>query len=273
MEKFILAYIELVLRYVFFAGIPFLIFYVWKKARFDRFKIQQKYPEKKKINEEIKNALVSFLIFSLIGIATFACREKGITLVYDNIHDRGWGWFFISIGLMILLHDTYFYWTHRLMHLKKLFPLFHRTHHLSNNPSPWSAFSFAPAEAAVQASILPLIAFTIPAHPAAIVFFLLFMTAMNVVGHVGYEFFPLGFTKNRFFKWSNTSTHHNMHHQYIKCNYGLYFNIWDTLMNSNHERYHNHFEDIKARTKNLKEIDEAEIVYDVVRKGNVSLVR
>jgi len=247
MEKFTVAYIELILRYFLFAGIPFTIFYVCKKNKYAPYKIQQKYPAKKKISAEIKYSLLTFIIFSLLGVGTFWCQEKGITFIYSDIDDYGWPWFFISIFLMLLLHDTYFYWTHRMMHLKILFPLFHRTHHLSNNPSPWSAFSFAPPEAIIQGGILPLIAFTIPSHPAAIIFFLLFMTAMNVVGHMGYEFFPSGYTKNRFTQWSNTSTHHNMHHQYVKCNYGLYFNLWDRWMSTNHKAYHNHFENISTR--------------------------
>jgi sterol desaturase/sphingolipid hydroxylase (fatty acid hydroxylase superfamily) len=28
-----------------------------------------------------------------------------------------------------------------------------------------------------------------------------------------------------------------MHHRYVNYNYGLYFNIWDRLMGTNHPRY------------------------------------
>ena len=60
------------------------------------------------------------------------------------------------------------------------------------------------------------------------------MTFMNVLGHLGFELYPKGFTTHWLGKWNNTSTHHNMHHKYYNCNYGLYFNIWDRIMGTNH---------------------------------------
>ncbi|MBA3898994.1 MAG: sterol desaturase family protein [Bacteroidetes bacterium] len=37
-------------------------------------------------------------------------------------------------------------------------------------------------------------------------------------------------SKSKIGKWQNTSTNHNIHHQYSKSNYGLYFTFWDSLM-------------------------------------------
>ncbi len=36
--------------------------------------------------------------------------------------------------------------------------------------------------------------------------------AFNVMGHLGYEIFPLWLHKTWLGHWFNTSTHHNMHH-------------------------------------------------------------
>ena len=49
------------------------------------------------------------------------------------------------------------------------------------------------------------------------------------------------------FKWLNTSTNHNMHHKYVTCNYGLYFNFWDRVMNTNHVKYQATYEEVTAR--------------------------
>ena len=54
-----------------------------------------------------------------------------------------------------------------MMHHPKLFWVFHRTHHLSTNPTPRAAFAFNPAEAVVQASIFPLAVSVMPMHPLA----------------------------------------------------------------------------------------------------------
>ena len=67
------------------------------------------------------------------------------------------------------------------------------------------------------------------------------------MGHLGYEIFPRRMLQHPVFKWANTSTNHNMHHKYVKCNYGLYFNIWDRLMGTNHSKYEETFDEVTAR--------------------------
>jgi lathosterol oxidase len=88
-----------------------------------------------------------------------------------------------------------------------------------------------------------------PYHPSAIAIFTLYSLVLNVFGHLGFEVFPKGFASHQLFKWHNTSTHHNMHHRLVKCNYGLYFNIWDRLMQTNHAKYEQHFDEVTSQEK------------------------
>eukprot|EP01037_Dinobryon_pediforme_P018424 gene18424-18698_t len=229
------------IRYLLFTGIFYLFFYVWKNKRFWNAKIQQRFPENKHILNEIKYSFVTILIFGAVILSVIWAGKQGLTQVYQPIDKFGYGYYFFSILLMIFLHDTYFYWTHRLMHWKPLFKVVHKTHHLSVNPTPFAAYAFHPLEALVEVGIIPLIAFTIPHHASAITIFSLFSLLLNVTGHLGYELFPKGFASHWLFKWHNTSTHHNMHHRLTKCNYGLYFNFWDTLMKTNHPAYIENF--------------------------------
>lgn len=138
---------------------------------------------------------------------------------------------------MVFLHDAYFYWVHRLMHTKWLYGHVHKVHHISTNPSPWTAYAFHPLEAVVEAGILPLIAFTLPVHPSAIASFFFFQIAYNVYGHLGFELYPKGFHKTAIGKYVNTSVAHNLHHSRFNGNYGLYFLIWDRLMGTLREDY------------------------------------
>jgi sterol desaturase/sphingolipid hydroxylase (fatty acid hydroxylase superfamily) len=53
-----------------------------------------------------------------------------------------------------------------------------------------------------------------------------------------------------------------MHHRLVKCNYGLYFNIWDRLMNTNHPDYEKSFNQVVEKRKekevisaNVKEVE------------------
>ena len=51
----------------------------------------------------------------------------------------------------------------------------------------------------------------------------------------------------------NTSVSHNLHHQYFKGNYGLYFTIWDRMMGTLRPDYDTAFENLKQREKPLPE--------------------
>lgn len=241
-------------RYLLFTGAFYLFFYVWKNKKYWYSKIQQCYPEKKHIFHEIKYSFLTILIFGVIILMVIWAGKNGLTQVYTPINKYGYGYYFLSIVMMIFLHDTYFYWTHRLMHWKPLFKIAHKTHHLSVNPTPFAAYAFHPLEAVVEVGIIPLIAFTIPHHASAITIFSLYALLLNVTGHLGYELFPKGFASHWLFKWHNTSTHHNMHHRLVKCNYGLYFNFWDRVMHTNHPHYEETFDGIVERREEGKEL-------------------
>ena len=234
-------------RYLLFAGVAYLIFWVWKREKLQYKRTQMEYPDKSKLVNEFKYSMITMVIFSFVGIGIFAAKQSGLTHIYQDFHSKGWGYFVFSVIAMIVIHDTYFYWTHKLMHHKSIFKYVHKVHHNSTNPSPWAAFSFHPLEAVIEAGILPLIVFTMPVHSLAILSFLIYMTFMNVLGHLGFELYPKGFTTHWFGKWHNTSTHHNMHHKFYNCNYGLYFNFWDRIMRTNHGSYTTTFEKVKAR--------------------------
>lgn len=225
------------LRYALFAGLAYGIFYLWKKSSFRHRKIQSKQAAKKIIREEILHSALTAFIFALAGIGIAALRSLGLSKVYTDISAYGIGYLFISFIVLIILHDTYFYWMHRLMHQPRFFKIFHLVHHKSNNPTPWASLAFHPLEAIAEIAIVPILVLFIPFHPIVLLAFASWSLLWNVVGHLGYELFPKGWVDHPVFKWFNTSTHHNLHHHYSKGNYGLYFNWWDHWMGTNHPTY------------------------------------
>jgi sterol desaturase/sphingolipid hydroxylase (fatty acid hydroxylase superfamily) len=235
------------LRYVLIGGGAFLLFYVIPWRRLRALKIQARYPGGAEMRREILYSLSSMAIFSLVGVLVYVMHRMGWSKLYIGIDRHGWGWFLISTALLILAHDAYFYWTHRFMHWKPIFPLVHRVHHLSRTPTPWAAFSFHPLEAVIEAGLFPIFILFVPTHPLSALVWLLYMTVMNVLGHCGHEILPSGFTKNLLTRWHNTAVHHDMHHKHVHCNYGLYYNFWDRLMGTNHARYDEEFERVKAQ--------------------------
>ena len=237
------------LRYTFVAGLAWLLAYVWFRRRWHHRKIVQKAPLHADVRREILHSARTVFIFALVGLATIWAARQGWTRLYLDLHAHSWSWFFSSIGLTIFLHDAWFYWTHRVMHHRKLFRFFHRTHHLSNNPTPWAAYAFSPAEAVVQASILPIAVVTMPLHPLAFGIFLTWQLVFNVIGHTGYEYTPSWFMKTPLRYFINTPTNHAMHHESMRGNFGLYFNFWDRLMMTNHEDYEMRFVEVTTRER------------------------
>ena len=175
-------------RYMVIASLAFLIAYVLLRKTIAGKKIQQKFPRIMDYGREIGFSVLTIFVMAFIPAMVLGTPSIAkYTKFYYDINQHSRLWFFLAFPIMAFMHDTYFYWTHRIMHLKLFFPTFHKIHHLSTNPTPWAAFSFHPLEAIVEAGILPVIVFLIPVHPAAIFIFLFFMTLMNVLGHLGYE--------------------------------------------------------------------------------------
>jgi sterol desaturase/sphingolipid hydroxylase (fatty acid hydroxylase superfamily) len=227
-------------------------YWLFRNRWFHR-KIVARFPASSEVWREVRYSVLSMVIFGIAGGATAFASKHGYTQLYWRVSDYGWPWFWASIVCTILLHDAYFYWTHRLMHHPKLFRWFHRVHHLSHNPTPWASYAFAPLEAVVQAGILPLAAVVMPLHPLAFALFMAWQIIFNVAGHTGYEIYPrwLMDTWLRFIL--NTPTNHAMHHETLRGNYGIYFNIWDRLMGTNHAHYEQRFREVTSRSRNAEE--------------------
>jgi len=233
-EKYFLIFSTLLLPFLYIVAATsfYVVFYIWKTNRYISYKIQQDEANAAQLKKEILYGISSLIIFIATGYVVYLLFKNRHTLIYFNITKYGLFYFVVSIVLMMVLHDMYFYWTHRLLHLPGWYRKIHFVHHQSTNPSPFTSLSFHPGEAIIQAAVLPLIVIIIPAHPVAIFIFLILMVYKNVRGHAGYEFTsPAERQKRR--KWlQNYSIDHNDHHLYGGGNYGLYFNLWDRVMHT-----------------------------------------
>ncbi len=230
------------LRYALLAGGAHRILHSQPPTWGQRRKISPRRTTANQVQRDIKYSMLSIGVFGLVTISVFLCSRMGWTQVYPEVADYGWLWAAVSIPVMLIIHDTYFYWTHRLMHHPRIFGPVHKVHHLSRDPTPLTSYAFHPFEAVIEAGIVPVLAFTLPVHSYALLLFATLQFAYNVLGHLGYEFFPRWFIRSPLAMIFNSATHHHQHHQKVKCNYGLYFNWWDRLMKTNHIEYEATFE-------------------------------
>jgi sterol desaturase/sphingolipid hydroxylase (fatty acid hydroxylase superfamily) len=234
------------LRYFLTAAPFYLVFWVWRPGRVRPRRLQAQDPDARRIRSEIAYSLSTVVVFSAIGLCLLYAEEAGLTRIYRDWATHGWTYFAASLVLMVLVHDAYFYWTHRLLHWKPLYRRVHHVHHRSTSPTPWAAYAFHPLEALVQAGVYVVIVFLIPAHPLALGLFLLYMIVRNVLGHLGFEVFGRGFAGHPLTRWHTTPTHHDLHHRRGHGNYGLYFSFWDELLGTTRADYAETFAGVTA---------------------------
>ena len=182
------------------------------------------------IRREVLWSLASAGIYGApAGIVAWGWNNLGWTLIYTDISQYPLWYVPVSIAAFLIAHDTWFYWTHRMMHRPYWFKIAHAVHHESRPPTAWAAMSFHPWEAVTGAIAIPLLVFLIPIHVGALGIVLTIMTVMGITNHMGWELFPKFMVNGVLGNYLITATHHQKHHDKYRGNYGLYFRFWDKI--------------------------------------------
>lgn len=209
--------------------IPSAIFHSMKELNQDKIIQKKSFPQNKDILREIKLSLSTITIWSSINVITFDMIEKGYFNLFFDITEETFLYNVLSFFMCFFIHDTYFYWTHRLMHHRSVYKYTHKGHHLSITPTAWAALAFYPGEAVLQYIQFSLIPFTIRIHIGIFIFYLVLDIIINTAGHCGYEHVSEKISKNKYLKYLNTVKHHDDHHSKFNVNYGAFFNFWDRI--------------------------------------------
>ena len=247
-HEWMMGVVEDVQRYAIFAVGTWLVLWVLLAGVLQNRKIREDRPPARQMMFEFLFSIRSVVMFSTVF--TVILVLSGLGLVPGPKVAASWGpvWFWTSLVLMIIGHDAYFYWTHRWIHHPKLFRRLHRRHHRSNNPSPFTAYSFDLGEAAILAAFVPLWMLIVPTAWPVLGLFMLHQIARNTIGHSGYELMP-AWKGRPMFDWITSTTHHDLHHGQAGWNYGLYFTWWDRLMGTEHPDYYTRFAQAAGRRR------------------------
>ncbi len=243
------------LRYLVGAGGVFLLTWVIFAGILSNRRIREPLPadiRNQQMLREIRNSGITIFVFvfaySFTEYTLFQLWGTSVFKIYADVSTYGWGYLIFSVLLWTIGLDTYFYWTHRVMHHKKFYSFFHRTHHRSHNPTPFTAYSFAPPEAVLIYLFVPLFFALVPMHEVAFVAAMLVQIIRNALAHCGYEVFPRVWARHRILGIFATVTHHDMHHEKSNGNYGFYFTVWDRLMGTEHPNYLERFDQTTGNT-------------------------
>lgn len=226
-----------VTRYVIFAFAVWLGLWVVLAGVLRGRKVRAETPPPSQLVSEFLFSIRSIAVFSTVGLLTFVMEHAGWLPGPQIAQTWGPAWFWVSLVLMILGHDAWFYWTHRAIHSRRLFRTFHRRHHRSMNPSPFTAYSFDLGEAAINALFVTVWMILVPTQWPVVGLFMLHQIVRNTIGHSGYELFPATKAGLPLLPWLTTVTHHDLHHAQAGWNYGLYFTHWDRWMGTENPQY------------------------------------
>ena len=192
-------------RYFLTAGLAAALVWLLKRTSLRSRQLQPRQPTPKDRWREITSSLRTISVYLAVAILLAWAMHFGWLARDGAAHSLGYILF--MLGLMILGHDAYFYWTHRAMHTRRLFRAFHRHHHRSITPAPWTAYSFATPEAIVNALYFPLWLALVPTPHVVTFSFLGVQIVRNVMAHAGLELHPRWWLSTPLISWISTTDH------------------------------------------------------------------
>jgi Delta7-sterol 5-desaturase len=223
-------------RYFIAASLIVTVVWLLKLTPWKSRQIQSRTAKAEDIRREFLASVRTVLVYVFVSIFVIWGIRNGVLNEFEGSlglwADLG------MLAAIIVAHDAYFYWSHRMMHHPRLFKTFHRFHHRTVTPTAWAAYSFAVPEAFVMAIFMPIWLFFVPTPGGVTFAFLAIMILRNTMGHAGLELHARGWASHPMLKWISTTTHHDLHHAgSFNHNFGFYFTWWDKLMGTEHPDY------------------------------------
>ncbi len=189
---------------------------------------------KAQILREIGFSSLSALTFTAVVGVIILMTQAGWTQIYRDPAEYGMWWFWLQVPVLLIIQDFYFYWMHRAIHQPGIYDIAHKVHHLSTNPTSFSAFAFHPIEAVLEIGIFFVLVMVLPLNVMALGITAILSLVYNAYGHLGYEIMPRVIAKSPVGWVLNKSAYHNQHHRTYRYNYGLYTTLWDRLFGTFH---------------------------------------
>lgn len=229
-ELFFFQFAGNLFRYFLVITVAFLIFWKWWAL---------KHPEKIHNPKGLKtDGLKREMFYSTVALffasitPLFILKSPSIIphKIYFDIHERSILWYVTSLLCAFAIQDCYFYWSHRLLHTRKLYRSFHFVHHQSIYPTPYATFAFGIGEAVIHSTFILILVSILPIHYTAIMIFFSITLMTNIYGHLGMDILSEKRRNSFPFNLLFHTTHHGCHHRIPNGNYGLYFKFWDKVM-------------------------------------------
>ena len=221
-------------------------------------------PRPAQVHREVYNSALSVVLYNGVQLVTRIFALAFGYVITLNKPMPLWE-LALSFPLVLVVHDAYFYWTHRWMHHPALFRFFHWEHHKSQTPTVFTAYSFAIPEAIVQGLFGVFYVALFPATFATLIFFQFVEILHNLAIHSGFDPFPRTLVVHPRWGWLAGPTYHDLHHRTSRGNYGLYTRFWDRLCKTEHPDFARLYEYVHSPD------NDGGGYRHVLRRGSISL--
>ena len=148
----------------------------------------------------------------------------------------------LSIAFFMLVEDFCFYWSHRFLHWKVIYPYIHKMHHKHVMTTSVAGEYAHPVEY-VLGNMLPTtvgpMLLGYKCHFVTVLAWYLIRFTENLDGHCGYDF---SWSPFRLIPFSSSAAYHDFHHAVNIGNYASFFSIWDSVFGTNKVFYDHLYE-------------------------------
>lgn len=203
-----------------------LLYVCYTRGYFKQYRIQDKLPDENLSWKCFINCLISHFIVGPIAAYLMFPRFKAYGMTIDGPLPSA-AIIIRDILIAVAFNDTFFYWSHRLLHHKAIYKFIHKKHHtFKQNIGIASEFAH-PVEDLCNIFATVGGCLFMGSHAYVLWLWLVIRIAETVDAHSGYLFPWSPFS---LFSVQGGAERHEFHHSHNVGNFGSFFIFWDWLM-------------------------------------------
>lgn len=177
----------------------------------------------------LRKAITTHLgVYPLTFALTFALTHVFVNAAFLTRTLVPWPQLLWELVVCVLLEDMLFFWMHRLLHVKALYPFVHKRHHEFHAPVSFAAEHAHVVETALG-NALPFFAgpLLVGCNIVTLSIWMVVRMYKTSEAHCGYYFWWMPFSCCDAVLVG--TKRHDFHHSANTGNYGSFFNFWDAV--------------------------------------------